>query len=160
MAQGGVVMDKSPSPPKMEWPENNATLSEPCKLFKNLFRTWFLRIRFILVNGSLTEQLQRIIIRKTVNGTSEGKENGQALVNTSSGTDIKKLIKERDDMWREHARNQISFIQTEHTNMLKSLHEEIERLQRKCAGKICIDSAFAVKFSVVSNLCRCNPTVR
>lgn len=28
MAQGGVATDKSPSPPKIEWPETNGALSD------------------------------------------------------------------------------------------------------------------------------------
>lgn len=90
------------------------------------------------MNGSLTEQLHRMIVRKSLTSSTDVSDSGGAT-SSSSGTttDIKKLIKDRDDMWREHARSQISFIQTEHSRMLKALHDEIDRLQQKCFSKKC-----------------------
>ncbi len=46
-----------------------------------------------------------------------------------------KLLVERDEIWRQHERAQIAFLQKEHANMLKSLYEEIEKLHFKCRGK-------------------------
>ncbi|KAF1768176.1 hypothetical protein GCK72_008138 [Caenorhabditis remanei] len=41
---------------------------------------------------------------------------------------IEKALKERDNEWRKHEKAQIQFLQNETSNMLKSLHNEINRL--------------------------------
>ncbi|CCD61961.1 CCDC92/74 N-terminal domain-containing protein [Caenorhabditis elegans] len=41
---------------------------------------------------------------------------------------IDKALKERDAEWRKHEKSQIQFLQNETSNMLKSLHNEINRL--------------------------------
>lgn len=38
----------------------------------------------------------------------------------------------------------IQYLQQEHTKTLKSLHEEIERLQKKCSGKYDILSMYDI----------------
>uniref|UniRef100_A0A914XRQ7 CCDC92/74 N-terminal domain-containing protein n=1 Tax=Plectus sambesii TaxID=2011161 RepID=A0A914XRQ7_9BILA len=47
-------------------------------------------------------------------------------------TELTEALAERDDMWRKHERAQIAFLQNDHANMLKALHDEIERLQQLC----------------------------
>uniref|UniRef100_A0A1I7TG51 CCDC92 domain-containing protein n=1 Tax=Caenorhabditis tropicalis TaxID=1561998 RepID=A0A1I7TG51_9PELO len=41
---------------------------------------------------------------------------------------IEKALMERDNEWRKHEKGQIQFLQNETSNMLKSLHNEINRL--------------------------------
>ncbi|CAO4367985.1 unnamed protein product [Caenorhabditis nigoni] len=41
---------------------------------------------------------------------------------------IERALKERDNEWRKHEKAQIQFLQNETSNMLKSLHNEINRL--------------------------------
>ncbi|CAI2347265.1 unnamed protein product [Caenorhabditis sp. 36 PRJEB53466] len=44
---------------------------------------------------------------------------------------IENSLRERDDQWRKHEKAQIQFLQTETSNMLKSLHNEINRLSNE-----------------------------
>lgn len=49
--------------------------------------------------------------------------------------EVKRMIEERDEMWRQHERAQLNFVQQENSSLLAKLHLEIEKLQNKLAGK-------------------------
>lgn len=92
---------------------------------------------FLAVTGSLTDHLQRLLAIKKSTSTTEGElsKASQDDTNSDASNSIKKMLSERDEMWREHERSQIAFMEREHERTLRGLHNEIERLQLRCSGE-------------------------
>ncbi|EYC42806.1 hypothetical protein Y032_0517g2814 [Ancylostoma ceylanicum] len=47
---------------------------------------------------------------------------------------LRDAIRQRDEQWRKHEREQITFLQNETAAMLRGLHKEIERLGHQLKG--------------------------
>ncbi|KIH68328.1 hypothetical protein ANCDUO_01338 [Ancylostoma duodenale] len=47
---------------------------------------------------------------------------------------LREAIRQRDEQWRKHEREQITFLQNETAAMLRGLHKEIERLGHQLKG--------------------------
>ncbi|KAE9419989.1 hypothetical protein Angca_000669, partial [Angiostrongylus cantonensis] len=58
----------------------------------------------------------------------------QCLCESVIESRIREAIRQRDDQWRRHEREQIVFLQNETATMLRGLHKEIERLGHQLRG--------------------------
>jgi len=111
-------MDKSPSPPKMDWAKSPTGINSE-------------------MTGSLTDHLQRLLAIKKAAPAGDGESPAVPQDDPNDGPNrIRKILAERDEMWREHERSQIAFMEREHERTLRGLHTEIERLQTRCADLI------------------------
>lgn len=87
----------------------------------------------LLVPDSLSDHLHRLLAIKAISPTDQ--ESSIIDESNENTKDINKLLSERDEIWREHEKSQIAFMEREHERVLNGLHMEIERLQIKCVGK-------------------------
>lgn len=59
----------------------------------------------------------------------------QSLCESDLELRLREAIRQRDEQWRKHEREQIVFLQNETAAMLRGLHKEIERLGYQLKGK-------------------------
>lgn len=55
-------------------------------------------------------------------------------MNNAFKEEMDKALAERDDIWRRHEKQQISYLQNQNSQMLSRLHLEIERLHNVNRG--------------------------
>ncbi|EPB76967.1 hypothetical protein ANCCEY_03935 [Ancylostoma ceylanicum] len=68
------------------------------------------------------------IQRPSTNRSNQQTQTQQSLYESDLELRLRDAIRQRDEQWRKHEREQITFLQNETAAMLRGLHKEIERL--------------------------------